>query len=85
VPVEGGQQGGGAQVVVSDVVDHVARLPAQADHGRLVADRVDAVQSAVGGRVGQVGVDVLDIVAQVSWRPRMARRRWRRSAPSSRT
>ena len=65
----GGQQGGGAQVVVADVVDHVAELPAQADHGRLMADRVDAVQGAVqhvgGSRVGEVGVDVLDVVAQV--------------------
>jgi hypothetical protein len=65
----GGQQGGGAQVVVAHVVDHVAELPAQANHGRRMADRVHAVQGAVQNagdpRVGQVGVDVLDVVAQV--------------------
>jgi hypothetical protein len=65
----GGQQGGGTQVVVAGELDHVAELSAQADHGRLVADRVDAVQGAVqnraGGRVGQVGLEMLDVVAEV--------------------
>jgi hypothetical protein len=46
-------------------VDHVAELATQADQGRLMADRVDAVQHIGGSRVGQVGVDVLDVVAQV--------------------
>jgi hypothetical protein len=65
----GSQQGRGAQVVVAHVVDDIAELLAQADHGRLVADRIDAVQGTVqhagGLRVGQVGVEVLDVVAQV--------------------
>jgi hypothetical protein len=65
----GGQQGGRAQVVVARELDHVADIAAQADHGRLVADRVDAgkgtVQHRRGPRVGQVGLNVLHVVAQV--------------------
>jgi hypothetical protein len=67
---QGGQQHGGAEVVVAGEVDHVADVAAQADHGRLVADRVHPVQGAVQGpgrgRIGQVGVEVLDVVAQVA-------------------
>ena len=42
---ERAQQHGGAQVVVRDVVGDVAEVDAQADHRRLVADRVDAARA----------------------------------------
>jgi hypothetical protein len=63
--VQRGQQPGGAQGVVAHVVHDVGQVLAQPDHGRLVADRLDAIDGTVQRGPVQVGPEVVDVVAQV--------------------
>ena len=51
-----------AEVVVADVVADVVEVDAEADHRRLVADRVDAGERRPhGGGIADVAEDVVDV------------------------
>jgi hypothetical protein len=67
--VQRGQQPGRAQGVVAHIVDDVAEILAQPDHGRLMADRLDPIDRVVQFGPVQVGPEVLDVVAQVVGSP----------------
>jgi len=61
--VQRGQQPGRAQGVVAHVIHDIGEVLAQPDHGRLMADRLDAINGTVQRRPVQVGPEVLDVVA----------------------
>jgi hypothetical protein len=65
---ERSEQLSGGQVVVGNVVGDVAEVRAEADHRRLVADRVDPVDRGAGDvGVAQVGMDELGGLRETRW------------------
>ncbi len=71
-PGQGGEQSGGAEVVGGDVVADLGEVEAEADHRRLVADRVDPLDRGRGdGGVGEVALDQLGGRVQVVGAPRV--------------
>jgi hypothetical protein len=64
--VQRAEQATGAEIVAADVFIDVIEVDAEADHGRVVRDRVDAIESGVQrGCVGHVGPYVFGVIVEV--------------------
>jgi hypothetical protein len=64
--VQRAEQATGAEIVAADVFIDVIEVDAEADHGRVVRDGVDAIESGVQrGCVGDVGPYVLGVIVEV--------------------